>query len=187
MTYSPERNTIIRPDDLALMLSYAEHAPAGAFVEVGVYRGGSARKLYEIAERQGRQLWLFDTFAGHPEPSAHDSEQHPEGRYNDCADPSLLRTEMPNAYVTVGEFGLSCALIGIDVAFAHIDVDLYHSTRTAIEVLAPSMIPGGLFYFDDYGVPECPGATKAVNDWCDENDRPRPDYLTPEGKAVVRF
>lgn len=188
MTYSDQRNTLIRADDLALMLSYAEHAPAGAFVEVGVYRGGSARELYKIAEAQGRRLLLFDTFAGHPAPSEHDAPQHPEGRYADCADPNELQAEMPNARVIVGPLSKAHVAIKVaprTIAFAHIDVDLYESTRSAIAAVAPLMSPNGIMYFDDYGVPECPGATRAVNEWCEDNDRPRPECLTPEGKAAV--
>jgi len=40
--------------------------PPGCFVEVGVYRGGTALHLHEIADRQLRQLHLFDTFSGMP-------------------------------------------------------------------------------------------------------------------------
>ena len=90
-------HSLIPAPDLAQMLHYAATAPNGAFVEVGVYKGGSARELYGIAERQGRTLWLFDTFTGHPAPSEHDGPQHPAGRYADCADPDDLQREMPDA------------------------------------------------------------------------------------------
>ena len=182
--YSSKRNTIIRPDDLALMLSYAEQAPPGAFVEVGVYRGGSARELYEVAERQGRTLWLFDTFEGHPMPCEYDAPQHPAGRYADCADPSDLRREMPNAHIVQCRFPgdlwwmAECG----PVAFAHIDVDLYEGTRDAITYLAGWMATGGVMYFDDYGVPECPGASLAVRQQfgvCVE--------VLANGKALTRF
>lgn len=155
--------SIITPENLAVLRDHASASPAGAFVEVGVYRGGSARVLYEIAVSQGRSLYLFDTFAGHPTPGEHDAPEHPAGRYADCADPHALRLAMPNARVVVGRFPDSLPPLP-PVAFAHVDVDLYESTRDSIDALRPLMAPGGVIYCDDYGVPECPGATRAMRE-----------------------
>ena len=58
--------SLLSPEQLEDLAQLARSAPAGAFVEVGVYRGGSARVLCDIAQEQGRTLYLFDTFAGHP-------------------------------------------------------------------------------------------------------------------------
>lgn len=184
MTYSDKRNSIIPKDDLETMLQYARSAPAGSFVEVGVYRGGSARELYKIAEEQGRTLFLFDTFTGHPMPTEYDAPQHPAGRYADCADPDELQREMPNARVIQCKFPGSPITWVADagpIAFAHIDVDLYEGTRDAIAYLSGWMARSGILYFDDYGVPECPGATRAVR----EGFGTLYDVL-PNGKAMAR-
>jgi O-methyltransferase len=185
VTYSTERDSLISAGNLETLATIAGETPAGAFVEVGVYRGGSARALYRVAEEQGRELYLFDTFEGHPTPSTSDDVRaHPEGRYADCADPVALRAEMPNASIVRGRFPDTWLWTPSPwrwVAFVHIDVDLYESTRDAILALTPAMVPGGVMYFDDYGVAECPGATKAVHElfanW---------EHL-PNGKALVRF
>ena len=184
MTYSEDRESLISAGNVKQMVDAAKEAPAGAFVEVGVYRGGSARALYAVAEEQGRELYLFDTFEGHPKPTQHDGPAHPAGRYDDCADPVALRQEMPNAFIVRGRFPdtwLSTAYPWPWVAFAHIDVDLYESTRDAILALSPCMVEGGVMYFDDYGEADCPGATKAVHELF-ANWEP-----LANGKALVRF
>lgn len=182
MTYSAERNSLILPPDLDLLASHARSAPPGAFVEVGVYRGGSARVLYPIAEEQNRILFLFDTFTGHPSPSEHDDPTHKKGRFADCIDPETLKAELPNAQIIKGRFQAMAPFWKhwSPVAFAHIDVDLYESTRDAIKILAPYLVPGGLIYVDDYGVPECPGATRAVDELLPDRT------LLPNGKAIWR-
>lgn len=42
------------------LLKQASESPPGSFVEIGVGQGGTSYLLYQIAERQGRQLHLFD-------------------------------------------------------------------------------------------------------------------------------
>ena len=44
----------------------AKTTPAGCFVEVGVWKGGSASYLTEVAEQQNREIFLYDTFTGIP-------------------------------------------------------------------------------------------------------------------------
>jgi O-methyltransferase len=180
VTYSAERKSLILGGNLDTMAYLAAACPPGVFVEVGVYRGGSARVLYAVAEAQGRQLYLFDTFTGHPAPSVYDDPRHPEGRYADCADPLALAVELPKAVIIRGRFPDMLPPYFNTVAFAHIDVDLYESTRDAILALAPVMVPSGILYLDDYGVPECPGATKAVDELLPARE------LLPNGRAIWR-
>src|SRR3954454_17567557 len=47
----------------------------GAFVECGVWRGGSVRAMILTLQQLGaanRDLWLYDTFEGMTEPTEHD-------------------------------------------------------------------------------------------------------------------
>ncbi len=67
------------------------------------------------------------------------------------------------------------------VTFAHIDVDLYESIRLALMALYPCLTEHGVLYVDDYGVPECPGATKAVDELFPQRE------VLANGKALVRF
>lgn len=164
----------IHPQQLAELSELAERTPAGCFVEVGVYQGGSAWHLAQVAERQSRQLHLFDTFAGMPFADAEDN--HPAG---DFADTSAAQVSalLPNAHVHVGVFPDTLPdLTGI--AFAHVDCDQYRSTKDAISHLLPRMVPGGVMVFDDYGCTR--GATRAVDEAFPVIEK------TSMGRAVVR-
>ena len=51
---------LLRTESLDQILErLASEAPPGAFVEVGVYRGGSARRLWRVAQAQGRALFML--------------------------------------------------------------------------------------------------------------------------------
>ncbi len=58
--------SLLGAEQLAALATLARATPPGDFAEVGVYRGGSAQVLYEIAQEQNRTLHLFDTFTGTP-------------------------------------------------------------------------------------------------------------------------
>ena len=52
-----------------------------------------------------------------------------------------------------------------DVAFAHVDCDLYLPVAFCAAELPALMQPGAMLYFDDYGHEHCPGATRAVHEF----------------------
>ncbi len=150
--------SICSRDTLINMASVAEGCPEGCFVEVGVFEGGSAQALYQVAERQGRKIFLYDTFEGIPYQDPVDP--HKVGDF-EGGDPEYISLILPKAIVTKGIFPKS-ALPMPPVAFVHLDVDQYRSYKEAMEYLEPLMVPGGVMWFDDY---ECtPGATLAVNE-----------------------
>lgn len=157
--------SLIAGPDLDLLAALAAIAPRGALVEVGVYRGGSAARLWSIAQAQGRALHLYDTFRGHPvvDPARDNPHVHPEGRYGDDAiDPEVLRRDLPGAVVHVGTFPHTLADMG-DVAFVHLDCDLYWPTLRACQMLPAQMVSGAILYVDDYSRAEgCPGVRAAV-------------------------
>ena len=68
-------------------------------------------------------------------------------------------------------------------AFVHVDVDLYEPTRDCLEFFYPRLVPGGMIVCDDYGMLSCPGAYKAVNDYC-EKAGVHPAHLTC-GQALI--
>lgn len=159
--------SLIGGTDLDDLARAAEEAPPGAIVEVGVYQGGSAQRLHDVAQRQGRALYLFDTFAGHPEvdPARDDLKEHPLGRFADAIDPDVLRAALPGAVVVVGAFPASLAGLSLPpVAFVHGDADLYGVTRAICTVLPPMMVPGGRLYFDDYSHGGTEGCRLAVDE-----------------------
>lgn len=174
--------SLIPDHDLLTLVDVAFSTPPGAFVELGVYQGGSAQRLYELAKGQGRALHLFDTFAGHTQSGEQDHANHPNGRFSDCIDPDELQRLLPLAYIHRGVFPDTFNEIEIwldEVAFVHCDMDLYEPTRAACELLPPVMASGGVILFDDYFHDDCPGVRKAV-------DEAFPDAKTYKGRCIWR-
>lgn len=141
----------------------AQQAPRGTFVEVGVYKGGSAQRLLNVALSQGRELWLFDTFEGIPFKGQDD--HHEVGDFGDVDFASLRRALWPARFVH-GVFPETLtpeveAAMG-PLAFVHVDCDQYVSVRSCIERLIKKLVPGGVMWFDD--VLCLAGATRAVEE-----------------------
>ena len=48
---------------------------------------------------------------------------------------------------------------------AHFDCDTYVPTKTGLDYLYPLLSRGGVMIFDEYGIPDWPGETKAVDEF----------------------
>lgn len=159
----------------------ALRAPPGDFVEVGVYRGGSAQVLATVAEEQHRRLFLFDTFTGIPYQGAMD--HHRPGDFGDTSLEEVKRA-VPSAIIVDGVFPDTlprAEQLGLGkVALAHVDCDQYQSVLACCVELAPRMLLGGVMVFDDY---DClTGARMAV----EERFHGKVEF-SARGKARVRF
>lgn len=163
----------VSSDNLYVLLHYASQAPEGCFVEVGVWRGGTAFHLQEM-----RTLFAYDTFEGMP--FAEEEDYHPVGDFSDT-DYSLVKRLLNRSTVVKGIFPNSAVEMP-PVAFAHIDCDQYKSIYDSAKYLSDKMATGGIMYFDDYGYSHLPLATKAVDDLF--GDRVE---VIENGKAIVRF
>lgn len=153
----------------------ASECPPGCIVEVGVYKGGSAWHLAKVAEAQGRELHLYDTFTGIPYREEFDN--HMVGDFNDASYEAVCDA-IPYAQVHKGIFPETLVPMP-PVAFAHIDADQYQSVKACLETLGPMMVKGGAMVFDD--VPCLRGATKALE------ESGYPYTMTGADKAMVRF
>jgi len=49
-------------------------------------------------------------------------------------------------------------------AVVHLDGDLYETTRAGLDFFWPRMVTGGVIVLDDYGLHDCPGVTRAVDE-----------------------
>jgi len=137
--------SLVRQASADAMLELAQGTPQGCFVEVGVYKGGTAVLLHDLAQRQQRDLFLYDTFTGIPYKAVVD-----EHEIGDFADTSVdeVRQCCPCAIIVPGIFPQSAVYMG-PVAFAHIDCDQYQAHCESIEFLLPKMVRGGVIWFDD--------------------------------------
>lgn len=188
--YDPVRaHTLVSADRCWILASCMTHAReiAGDFAEFGVFRGGTALLAAQILADAGdrRPLHLFDSFAGMPTTS--DGEPYNAGDFRPGSAEDVRRlvgTAGANVRLHVGYIPDTFVDTGIEqLAFAHIDVDLWNSVHECIEFVYPRVVAGGLIVFDDYGFPSCARARQAV-DQAFERRRETPIYL-PTGQAVV--
>jgi O-methyltransferase len=130
----------------------------GAFLEVGVWRGGSglliAKRLRGLAP--DRRVYLCDTFEGIVKSGEKDNSVT-DGMYADTSAEGVraLAQEagLTNVEVIKGIFpeAVASRFDKERFAFCHIDVDTYKSCEDSITWLWPRIVPFGIVIFDDYG------------------------------------
>jgi methyltransferase family protein len=150
------------PTEQLRLYKKAAAAPPGCFVEVGVFEGGSAYFLTDLARQQSRKIWLYDTFEGIPYCDSMD--EITVGAIK--ADESLARSNL-GSYPTIVKcvFPHTEELPTQRIAFAHIDCDQYRSIKESCLAIEPMMAPGGIIWFDDVAVNGgIEGARQAVHE-----------------------
>ena len=166
---------------LVYSLARAQAKRPGAFAEVGVYKGASAKLMCEA--KGDKPLHLFDTFAGLPPASENDPGVHHENQYA-CSLESVQEYlhGYSNLHFHQGVFPDSTQ--GVPEAtysFAHFDVDLYDGTRACLEYFYPRMIPGGIMLSHDYGL--LSGVEKAFQEFF--ADKPEQIIEQPTTQCMV--
>ena len=170
--------TLLFPDAIGTLIYLAANSPPGAFVEVGVYKGGTAWYLNAIAQRQERALLLFDTFTGIPDKHIIDV-QHNIGDFGDTS-AAAVQAAIPEASFFIGRFPDTVLELvwQVDVAFVHVDCDQYQAVLDCIDFFYPKLAPNGVMLFDDFT--HTSGGNQAVT------ERFSNVYQTKEGRAFVR-
>lgn len=146
---------------LGLITSYL----SGSVAECGVYGGGSALILAETAGL--RQLHLFDSFRGLSEP-CHKDNYHRKGEFGGVKIDDIRRLFSKYTSCKIYQGWIPEVLAPVkndEFSLVHIDVDLYEPTLSCCEFFYPKLQNGGIIVFDDYGYPDCAGATAAVNEY----------------------
>lgn len=136
----------------------------GDYVEFGSAGATSLHLAHEVIRRTpiARHLWAFDSFEGLPEPAT-SLDVHPAfatGFGQGGLDRFLAQCDahgIPRAAYTtvVGFYEASLPPLGpdgppTDIALAYVDCNMYSSTVTALEFLAPRLKHGMIVAFDDY-------------------------------------
>lgn len=183
--------SLVSEERCYVLYSLARQALAlsGEFWECGVFKGGTAILLSKLLQQYGKErvppLHLFDTFAGMPETDA-EKDRHRRGDFSETS-LEAVRARIPHkSFVEFHAGVIPQTFVGMEksrVAFAHIDVDIYHAVRDCCAFIYPRLLPGGFMIFDDYGFPSCPGARQAVDEFFD--DKPEVPLVLPTGQAVV--
>jgi hypothetical protein len=197
---SPEvRETIerVRPctmtslDRLASLSGAIEYAVAnripGAFVECGVWKGGStmaAALSYRRLKREDVDLFLFDTFEGMPQPGEEDICRSTGAPARDILAESGNLSHM-KCLAPIDEVRRNLQSTGYpaerlhfvqgmvedtipahapeQISILRLDTDWYASTRHELEHLYPRLAKNGVLIIDDYG--DWDGARKAVDEY----------------------
>lgn len=142
----------------------------GIVLEVGAWRGGSAAlmALRLKALDDPRPVIVADTFQGVAKAGCADP-YYTGGEHSDTSldfvTGFLDYLALPQCAVLRGVFPDDTAhrVPAADIAFCHIDVDVYESARDVFEWVWPRMPTGGIVVFDDYGFFGCEGITSYVH------------------------
>ena len=181
--------TLVSPDRcyvIQTLLKQAMHV-AGDVWECGVYKGGTAAMMATILKEHGpsKRLYLFDTFEGMPETDA-EKDCHKKGDFSDTT-LEAVSSYVGNEERCVMRKGLIpetfAGLESAQIAFAHIDVDIYKSILDCLEFIWPRLSLGGFMVFDDYGFPSCPGARAAVDEFFRQG--PCVPLCLPTGQGLI--
>ena len=168
-----------------------EKKTPGAFVECGVWKGGSSAIMALAMKGSGqeRPLHLFDSFEGLPEPTKEDGESaaiYSGGRnqgklltVNQCRagleevrDLILREIQIDEQLVHfhVGWFQDTVPVGAKElgpIALLRLDGDWYDSTKICLEHLYPLLSPGGFIIMDDYFAWD--GCKKATDEYRNKN------------------
>ncbi len=143
--FSPP-SSLIGCDGIRQMLDYAATTPPGCFIEVGVYKGGSAFHLASLAKNQGREFYGYDTFTGIP--FSEKGERHKVGDFSDTSYEAVCAA-VPTGKFIKGLFPSTLIPGDYLISFIHLDVDQRQSYEQAIDALYPRLQPGGIMWFDE--------------------------------------
>lgn len=182
----------------------------GSFVECGVWKGGSSMAIalcLIMNGRTDRDIYMYDTFEGMPEPSAKDvdifenkagdllnrskKEVDPIWCYSslDEVKNNMAKTNYPQDKIHYVQGKVEETIPGViprSISLLRLDTDWYESTRHELYHLFPLLQKKGVLIIDDYG--HWQGARKAVDEYFMENNIPillnRIDYT---GRIAIKL
>ncbi len=159
------------------------HDLPGAFVECGVYKGGSmmavALTLMELGVTD-RDLYLYDTFEGMPAPTEEDVDLYgtPASEHFDSLSGNWLACSLERVREALLGTGYPAERLHFlagkvedtipgsapeQIGLLRLDTDWYASTLHEMNHLWPRLVSGGVLIVDDYGHFE--GARQAVDEY----------------------
>lgn len=150
---------------------------SGIFVECGFGYGRSFVIMSHFSEKSGRRIIGFDSFEGFPELHANDkSPRNAKKREwsvmnlkeaNKLIRGSGLFTNNDNYKLIKILFNKKSKnpIPHEEIAFLHIDLDLYEGYKFSLEMFWDQVTNGGVILLDEYNEEAWPGATQAVNEF----------------------
>lgn len=154
----------------------------GAYVECGVYKGGSVMNMALTQLNFGKptHIYLYDTFEGMTPQGDFDINHAGVPASKILKNPSkmcicglaevkknLSLTGYPQEFLHYrkGDVGVTLKEDGLPtrISLLRLDTDWYQSTKVSLEVLYPRLVRGGVLILDDYGYWK--GARKATDEY----------------------
>jgi hypothetical protein len=165
------------------MVTQATAKLKGDIAEIGVYQGGSARLICKY--KGDRHLHLFDTFEGLPELNQFDtSNEFHKGQFNNTSTSLIakLLKDYPNVHIHRGYFPATSGPVeNKTFSLVNLDVDLYQTTKDALDFFYPRMEKGGIIMSHDYI--NADGVRKAFDDFF--ADKPEPILTFSETQCLI--
>jgi hypothetical protein len=169
----------------------------GAYVEIGVYKGSSARAALTYIEARGlqRDVYLLDTYSGFDYAEAKlSSDLSWKDTHQDAGFESVSQTldscqapfRMIKSNIIVDELPPEIDRICV----CNVDVDMYEATMAAFVKVAPRIVRGGVLICEDLGhSPRTVGALVAYKEFLetDLGKKFRAFYLKSGQGLMVKF
>ncbi|KAA0593758.1 hypothetical protein J2848_005897 [Azospirillum lipoferum] len=168
----------------------------GDIAELGVYRGlglmtwANLLESFCIGDRT-KTVYGFDNWQGFtgftPEDGRADGSAHktiggfsPEAHHEELLNAIAIFDRdrfipwKPRIKLVHGDIAETAGTFveqnpGVRFSLIHFDCDLYAPTKAALSAFWPRLSRGGVMLFDEYGIPEWPGETQAVDEFLAEN------------------
>jgi O-methyltransferase len=141
----------------------------GAFAELGVYRGDTARIIHLMDP--SRPFHLFDTFEGLPETDlgkeTGEAATYSSERFSDTTVGKVKKRINGNEMIIFHQGYFPDSTKGIEdeqFALVSIDADLYNPIAAGLNYFYPRLSPGGVIFVHDYNY-KWSGAMKAVDEF----------------------
>ncbi len=163
-------------------------AVPGDFAELGVWRGNSAAVLAHFGRRNGRRVFLFDTFSGFDQRDLAGGEAAERGLFADTSLDRVKATVGEGAEYIPGFFpdSITETVERAQYAFVSLDCDLRAPMAAGLEFFYPRMSPGGMLFLHDYSSGHWPGVTDAVDEFCQRTGERVVLLPDKAGTAVIR-
>ncbi len=190
-TIIKEKRTFLKYDRLFTFWQILQRLPYpdDPVIEVGTYRGGSAKFLYQAIKKMDLKcpLYVFDTFEGHVVVDSDVDGKHELGSFSDTSYEEVKKyIGAAEVEITPGDFLQTASVLESFQNFSliHIDVDVYPVTKFCLAFFKPRTKPGSVIVVDDYGNNYCKGLKQAVDEFIQGNAGFSMHYLL-SGQALL--
>lgn len=184
----------------------------GAFVECGVWRGGSAMIIAQMLTNRkikNRKLYLYDTFEGMSVPTKNDvsfvgriaqTEIAKKG-YNKNGNSTWCLADLLDVKKNLNQTNyipkniiyikgkvedtIPSKMPEEEIALLRLDTDWYESTKHELNFLFPKLVKKGIIIIDDYG--HWKGCRKAVDEYFSKNPEILFNRLDYTGRIGLKY